>query len=82
MLLQIKKMLLQIKKYVAENKESLLQIKKQLLYLIFTLVPSLTLFKRSCENTRRWAPRFVLVVGRKAAKNQSIAQLVAFPYNS
>ena len=45
MLLQIKKMLLQIKKDVAANKESLLQIKKQLLYLIFTLVPSLTLFK-------------------------------------
>ena len=45
MLLQIKKMLLQIKKDVAANKKSPLRIKKQLLYLIYTLVPSLTLFK-------------------------------------
>ena len=45
MLLQIKKMLLEIKKDVAANKKSPLQIKKPLLYLIFTLVPSLTLFK-------------------------------------
>ena len=40
-----KRTFLQIKKDVAANKKSLLQIKKQLLYLIYTLVPSLTLFK-------------------------------------
>lgn len=43
-------MLLQIKKDVAANKKSLLQIKtllpkQKVVYLIYTLVPSLTLFK-------------------------------------
>ena len=68
-MLQIK--LLQLKKDVAANKQ-LLQIhcKNEITHWY----PVLTLF--------RWVPCFVLVVGRKPAKNQNIAQLATFPYSS
>ena len=80
-------MLLQIKKDVAANKKSPLQI-KTLLQKKKGGVPDLHTgtqsysFQASCKNTRRWVPCFVLVVGRKPAKNQIIAQLLAFPYSS
>ena len=76
-----KRTFLQIKKDVAANKKSPLQIKKTVVVPDLHIGTQSYSFQASCKNTRRWVPS-VLVVGGKPAKNQSIAQLVAFPYNS
>ena len=58
-------------KNVAANQKMFLQIKKCCFKVHF----------QPCVKNMQWVSCFILVVGRKPAKNQSITQLVAFPYS-